>query len=72
MRKIVITVPSGSSEDIFDRICNGFSEKYGECEFEKNTDPDMIGGFTADIDGEIVDASVRTQLRRMQRFLGGR
>lgn len=55
------------SDATYERVCAGFSEKLGEVSFERVIDNGIIGGFIADIDGEIYDLSVSSQLKEMQK-----
>ena len=48
-------------------ICDGFKKKVGgEARFQRVTDNGIIGGFIADVDGEIYDLSISSQLSEMQ------
>ncbi len=67
----VITTASNMSEATYARICRGFREKLGEITFERVIDDGIIGGFIADIDGEIYDLSISSQLKKMQRQITG-
>ena len=55
------------SDKTYDRICRGFAEKLGEVAFERVTDDKIIGGFIADIDGEVFDLSIASQIEKMQK-----
>lgn len=67
MKKAIITVASNVSDKTYERICNGFAEKLGEVSFEKVTDDRIIGGFIAEIDGQIFDMSIASQIAKMQK-----
>lgn len=67
MKTAVITVASNMSDKTYDRICRGFAEKMGEISFEKVTDDKIIGGFIAEIDGEVFDLSIASQIAKMQK-----
>ncbi|MEE1239965.1 MAG: F0F1 ATP synthase subunit delta [Acutalibacteraceae bacterium] len=67
MKKAIITVASNMSDKTYERICNGFAEKLGEVSFEKVTDDRIIGGFIAEIDGQIFDMSIASQIAKMQK-----
>lgn len=67
MKTAVITVASNMSDKTYDRICRGFAEKMGEVSFEKVTDDKIIGGFIAEIDGEVFDLSIASQIAKMQK-----
>ena len=55
------------SDKTYDRICNGFAEKLGELSFEKVIADKIIGGFIAEIDGEVFDMSIASQIAKMQK-----
>ena len=55
------------SDKTYERICKGFAEKLGEISFEKVTDDKIIGGFIAEIDGEVFDMSLASQIAKMQK-----
>lgn len=70
MKKLVITVTPNTSKELFDRICRGFEEKLGkDFSFERADDPSVIGGFIADIDGDVYDASIATKLKEMAKHI---
>ena len=43
----------------------------GEVAFERVTDDKIIGGFIADIDGEVFDLSIASQIEKMQKQITG-
>lgn len=59
------------SDKTYERICRGFAEKLGEVAFERVTDDRIIGGFIADIDGEVFDLSIASQIEKMQKQITG-
>lgn len=67
MKTATITVASNMSDNTYKRICDGFTEKLGELTFVKVTDDRIIGGFIADIDGEVFDLSIASQIEKMQK-----
>lgn len=67
MKTAVITVASNMSDKTYDRICNGFAEILGELSFEKVIDDKIIGGFIAEIEGEVFDMSIASQTAKMQK-----
>lgn len=67
MRTVTITAASNMSDATYKSICARFSERLGECEFIHITDDGIIGGFIADVDGEIYDLSLASQLKEMHR-----
>ena len=72
MKKITVTIPSTFSDDTYKTVCDGFRRKFGDdCEFSKITDDFIIGGFIADVNGEIFDLSVSTQLRQLEKHILG-
>ena len=71
MKKVIITAAENMSEETYQRICRGFREKLGEAEFTRVTDNDIIGGFIADVGGEIYDMSISAQLEQMQKQIIG-
>lgn len=70
MREIHLTVPSALSDAAYHEICDGFQEIYEDVFFaDRQNDDALIAGFVADIDGEIIDTSLKTQLKRMKEHL---
>ena len=67
MKTVIITTADNMSEATYERVCAGFREKLGEVSFERVTDNGIIGGFIADIDGEVYDLSIFSQLKEMQK-----
>lgn len=43
-----------------------FRARYGECEFVYLSEPELIGGFVAQIGDEIYDASVSSKLDKLK------
>ncbi len=71
MKRVLITVTENTPDEVYARICRGFEESEGkELSFEKAVDNSLLGGFTAEIDGEIFDMSVSAQLREMRKKIG--
>lgn len=71
MKTAIITVASNMSDKTYEQICRGFAEKLGEVAFERVTDDKIIGGFIADIDGEVFDLSIASQIEKMQKQITG-
>ena len=70
MTKVVITVTSSVSDGQYKSICNGLKRKFGsDLSFEKCVDDGIIGGFIADISGDIYDASIISQLKKMSKHI---
>lgn len=68
MKTVIITTADNITEDTYNRIVNGFKQRFGEeTEFIHIKDNSVIGGFTADADGEIFDLSIRSQLLRLKK-----
>ena len=67
MKTVVITVASNMSDKTYDRICKGFAEILGEVSFERIVDDRIIGGFIAEIEGEVFDMSIASQIAKMQK-----
>ena len=54
MKTVIITTAENMSEEAYRRICDGFKERLGEdAEFKHITDNGIIGGFIAEVEGEI-------------------
>ncbi len=43
-----------------------FKARYGECEFVYLSEPELIGGFVAQIGDEVFDASVASRLEKLK------
>ena len=70
MRRVIVTVTGGVSQELYDRICQGLSSlAEEEMTFERRNDDAVIGGFVADMGGEIYDASIATQLQKMHKTM---
>ena len=68
MKTVIITAADNLSDETYKLICDGFKKKIGgEARFERVTDNGIIGGFIADVDGEIYDLSISSQLSEMQK-----
>lgn len=72
MKKVVITVAENMSADTYAYICDGFRRNFGEdCEFRRLVDNHIIGGFIANVNGEIFDLSIASQLQQMKKHIAG-
>ena len=70
--KITITVPENSTDDLYEEICAGFIQRYGnEIKFEKKTSASLIGGFTAEANGTVYDTSVSSKLNVIKKAIKG-
>ena len=64
--KIVSAMPLDNEEE--QRLKKLISSHLGDAsmEYTYSTDPDLIGGFTVDIDNERLDASVKNELKQLR------
>lgn len=63
MKTAKIICAPGVSDDAYAYICARLREKFGDPDFERETDEELLGGFVVLFDGKIYDMSLRTQLR---------
>ena len=67
---VTITVPENATEEIYNKICDGFRKKYGDdITFLKETDDSIIGGFIAEANGTVSDTTVRAKLDEIKRII---
>lgn len=72
MKSIIITTASNMTETTYNYICEGFRQKFGvDVSFHRIIDDDIIGGFITEINGEIFDLSIASQLKRMKEHIAG-
>ena len=65
MGSLVTAVPN---DDLRERLEDMFHDKTCcDVHFKASVDPELIGGFVFELDGNRLDASVRTQLDRLRR-----
>ncbi|MBQ3816963.1 MAG: F0F1 ATP synthase subunit delta [Clostridia bacterium] len=70
MKKIIITSADNMSSETYGYICDEFKKIYGEdTVFERIIDNAVIGGFIANINGEIFDLSIASQLKEMEKHI---
>ncbi len=70
MRKAIIKITETMSDETFNLLCNGITEKFGsDIEFQKVYDESLIGGFVLKLDGVVYDNTVRTQLKRLKNHI---
>ena len=70
MKKAVITVCEGMSDNTFEILSQGIKKKYGEdISIVKQVDDSLIGGFILTVDGVIYDNSVSSQLNKIKKEL---
>ncbi len=67
---ITIIVPENATEEIYNKICDGFRKRYGDdVTFLKETDQRIIGGFIAEADGTVYDTTIRAKLNEIKRVI---
>ena len=67
---ITITVPGNATDEIYNKICDGFRKRYGDdVKFLKETDQSIIGGFIAEANGTVYDTTVRAKLNEIKRVI---
>ena len=72
MKRIIITTASNMSDTTYSYVCDGFRRKFGEeADFTRIEDDSIIGGFIANVSGEIFDLSISSQLRKMEKHISG-
>ncbi len=70
MKTIILTTSSNMSESTYNYICDGFNKKYGtDFDFQHIIDDSIIGGFIADLGGEVFDLSISSQLERLKKHI---
>jgi len=70
MKKAIITVPFDMSDETYNYILEKLPEKFGEqFEVTKITDKDILGGFIINIEGNVYDLSIKTQLDEMKKHI---
>ena len=71
--KDTLTVPSKASEATIDYIRSSFDELFGRhIDFKLIKKDSIIGGFIAEIDGEIYDAAVSSRLAELRKHFSGK
>ena len=70
MKKCTVTVTSSLGEDVYDILCSKTRKKFGEdIIFNKICDDSIIGGFILDIEGEVFDLSISSQLKEIKKHI---
>ncbi len=70
MRKAIIKITHTMSDDTYQTLCKGISERMGsDIEFQQVIDETLIGGFVLKLDGVVYDYSVRTQLKNIKKHI---
>ncbi len=66
--RITVTVPENTDEEYFEKICIGFRKKYGsDVSFIRETHPNLIGGFVAEVGGTVYDTSIHSKLAEIKK-----
>lgn len=65
---VIVTTATELPEKEFDAIIDIVKKRLGDMtlEIEKVIDPELIGGFTVNIDGLVLDASVKRELNELR------
>ena len=70
MRKCIITVASNMTEETYNYLVDKVKRQFGfDLVVGKAVDDSIIGGFILNIDGQVFDLSIKTQLDEMKRHL---
>ncbi len=70
MREAIIKTARNMSDETYDMLCKGVSEKFGsDIQFERVFDETLVGGFVLKLDGIVYDYSVRTQLKNLKKHI---
>lgn len=70
MRKLIITAAGNMTAETYLHICDGLEHKFNEkFEFIRVPDDSVIGGFIVNINGEVFDRSIGSQLEQMKKHL---
>ena len=70
MRKAIIKITHTMSDDTYQMLCKGISDRMGsDIEFQQVIDETLIGGFVLKLDGVVYDYSVRTQLKNIKKHI---
>lgn len=70
MRRDTLTVPGNMSKETINYIRNSFDELIGRhIDFKLITKDSLIGGFIAEIDGEIYDTAISSRLTELRKHL---
>ena len=66
--KVEIVTATQLGDDEINGIINVVKAQLGDktIELTKSVNPDLIGGFTVDVDSRVLDASVRNQLEKLR------
>lgn len=64
--QVTITTAEHMSDETYSLICEGFRKQLGDVTFEHVIDNAILGGFIADADGMIYDASMLSQLEKIK------
>lgn len=66
--KVEVVTATALGDDEINDIVDVVKEQLGgkTIELTKRVDPDLIGGFTVDVDSRVLDASVKSQLEKLR------
>ena len=67
--RISLTTTGHMSDETYALLCAGFQKRFENAEFHRVINEEIIGGFIADVDGQIYDFSVASQLAKMQQAI---
>lgn len=62
MKNAKVLCAPNVSDAAFAELCERLRARLGDMTIEKETVPDLVGGFTVLFDGKVYDVSLRTQL----------
>ncbi len=62
MKNAKVLCAPNVSDKAFAYLCGRLRERFGDVAIEKETVPDLVGGFTVLLDGKVYDMSLRAQL----------
>lgn len=71
MRKLFVTTAGNMSDETYKLICDKTQEKFAEnFEFVRIDKPEILGGFILNLDDEIYDLSIKSQLEKFKDYVG--
>lgn len=72
-KRDTLTVPQKMSTETIDYICKSFDEMFGRhIDFRIIVKENLIGGFIAEIEGEIFDTAVSSRLAELRKHFAGK
>jgi F0F1-type ATP synthase delta subunit len=70
MRNVLITAPRSLSDATYKVLCDGIEIARGEkFTFDRQDDDTLLGGFVVNIEGEVYDRSIFSQLKTLHGYL---